>query len=176
MAAPGPDVVELLQAGGLLIESLETEAFASGLRLRSGDVLIAWNGEPVVAFCWSRWFLAVVVGVLTGFGSVGFIYVIESARGLVAAFERFGAAQLVLLPALGGLLVGPLVERFAREAKGHGVPEVLAKRGGIIHKRVVSVKDTLRLHQRGIPFPYVTDGEQPAAKPAARTSPEIAGV
>ena len=46
-SAPGPEVVELLQAGGLLIESVETEAFASGPRLRPGDVLIAWNGEPV---------------------------------------------------------------------------------------------------------------------------------
>lgn len=92
--------------------------------------------------------LAVTVGVLTGLGSVGFIYVLESvaefARGPVAsAFERFGTAQLVLLPALGGLMVGPLVQRFAREAKGHGVPEVmtaLATRGGHIRKRVVSVK------------------------------------
>ena len=92
--------------------------------------------------------LAVVVGVLTGLGSVGFIYVIETvaefARGPVAAaLERFGTAQLVLLPAIGGLLVGPLVQRFAREAKGHGVPEVmtaLAKSGGVIRKRVVSVK------------------------------------
>ena len=70
--------------------------------------------------------------------------VAEFARGPVAAaFERFGTAQLVLLPAIGGLLVGPLVQRFAREAKGHGVPEVmtaLAKRGGVIRKRVVSVK------------------------------------
>ena len=74
--------------------------------------------------------LAVVVGVLTGLGSVAFIYVLETvadlARGPVAdAFERFGTAQLVLLPALGGLMVGPLVYRFAREAKGHGVPEVM---------------------------------------------------
>ena len=92
--------------------------------------------------------LAVVVGVLTGLGSVGFIYVLESvaefARGPVAStFERFGTAEIVLLPALGGLLVGPLVQRFAREAKGHGVPEVmtaLATRGGHIRKRVVSVK------------------------------------
>ncbi len=92
--------------------------------------------------------LAVVVGVLTGLGSVAFIYVLETvadlARGPVAdAFERFGTAQLVLLPALGGLMVGPLVYRFAREAKGHGVPEVmtaLATRGGHIRKRVVSVK------------------------------------
>lgn len=92
--------------------------------------------------------LAVVVGVLTGLGSVGFIYVLEIvadfARGPVASlFDGFGAAQLVLLPALGGLMVGPLVQRFAKEAKGHGVPEVmtaLARFGGYIRKRVVTVK------------------------------------
>ena len=85
---------------------------------------------------------------MTGLGSVGFIYVLEMvadfARGPVAtALDRFGAAQLVLLPALGGLLVGPIVHRFAREAKGHGVPEVmtaLATHGGRIRKRVVTVK------------------------------------
>ena len=83
--------------------------------------------------------LAVVVGVLTGLGSVGFIFVLEAvsefARGPVAGlFSRFGPAQLVLLPAIGGLLVGPIVHRFAREAKGHGVPEVmtaLALGGGV---------------------------------------------
>ena len=92
--------------------------------------------------------LSVVVGVLTGLGSVGFIYVIEAvttfARGPVAGFlSRVGPAQLVLLPAIGGLLVGPIVHRFAREAKGHGVPEVmtaLALHGGRIRKRVVMVK------------------------------------
>ena len=47
VAAPGLDVVELLRAGGLLIESVEAEAFASEPRLRPGDVLIAWNGEAV---------------------------------------------------------------------------------------------------------------------------------
>ena len=36
----------------------------------------------------------------------------------------------------------------------------------------ISIYYTLRLHQRGIPYPYVTDGE----RPAARTSPEVAGV
>ena len=92
--------------------------------------------------------LAVVVGVATGLGSVGFILAIELladfARGPVAALlEWFGPARLVLLPALGGLLVGPLVQRFAPEAKGHGVPEVitaLATRGGAIRKRIVAVK------------------------------------
>jgi Trk K+ transport system NAD-binding subunit len=31
-----------------------------------------------------------------------------------------------LIPALGGLVVGPLIYFFARETKGHGVPEVMA--------------------------------------------------
>ncbi len=92
--------------------------------------------------------LSVVVGVLTGLGSVGFIFVLDwvadFARGSVArALSGFGPAQLVLLPALGGLMVGPIVYMFAREAKGHGVPEVmtaLAAHGGRIRKRVVTVK------------------------------------
>jgi CIC family chloride channel protein len=47
------------------------------------------------------------------------------------------------IPAAGGLLVGPLIYFFAREAKGHGVPEVMAAvalRGGVIRPRVVAVK------------------------------------
>jgi len=49
----------------------------------------------------------------------------------------------LLAPALGGLLVGPLVHYLARETKGHGVPEVMeavARRGGVIRRRVVAVK------------------------------------
>jgi CIC family chloride channel protein len=93
--------------------------------------------------------LAVAVGVLTGFGSVGFIKVIHAvtdfARNRVAAGLGFffGPADIVLLPALGGLIVGPIIYRFAREARGHGVPEVmtaLATAGGRIRPRVVLVK------------------------------------
>ena len=92
--------------------------------------------------------LAVVVGVLTGYGSVGFIFVLEwlaeFARGEVAhALEIFGPANLVLLPAIGGLIAGPLIHKFAKEARGHGVPEVmtaLASRGGRIRKRVATIK------------------------------------
>lgn len=92
--------------------------------------------------------LAVVIGLLTGLGSVGFILMLESLTELAQAqiaraLEIFGEANIVLLPALGGLLAGPLIHRFAREAKGHGVPEVmtaLAAGGGRIRKRVVMVK------------------------------------
>ena len=37
-----------------------------------------------------------------------------------------GQLDLLLL-GIGGLFVGPLVFRLAREAKGHGVPEVMAQ-------------------------------------------------
>ena len=49
----------------------------------------------------------------------------------------------LVIPAIGGALVGPLVYFFAREAKGHGVPEVMAAvalRGGVIRRRIVAVK------------------------------------
>jgi CIC family chloride channel protein len=92
--------------------------------------------------------LAVVVGVLTGFGSVGFIKLLAAittfARERVkSGFGVFGPADIVLLPVLGALVVGPIIYHFAREAKGHGVPEVmtaLATEGGRIRPRVAIVK------------------------------------
>ncbi len=49
----------------------------------------------------------------------------------------------IAVPALGGLIVGPLIYFLAREARGHGVPEVMkavALRGGIIRPRIVAIK------------------------------------
>lgn len=49
----------------------------------------------------------------------------------------------LIIPATGGLIVGPLIYFFAREARGHGVPEVMkavALHGGIIRARIVGVK------------------------------------
>jgi len=48
-----------------------------------------------------------------------------------------------VVPVLGGLLYGPLIQRFAREARGHGVPEVMlavAENGGRIRPPVTIVK------------------------------------
>ena len=47
------------------------------------------------------------------------------------------------IPTLGGLVVGPLVTLFPREAKGHGVPEVMeavALRGGVMRGRTVALR------------------------------------
>ena len=82
--------------------------------------------------------LALGVGIFTGVGAV----VLRSLIGLIhnAMFNgvfkiaydanilegpsRFGN-WVILSPVLGGLVVVYLVERFAPEAKGHGVPEVM---------------------------------------------------
>jgi len=50
---------------------------------------------------------------------------------------------LPLIPAVGGLIVGPIVYIYAREARGHGVPEVMeavALSGGAIRPRVAMAK------------------------------------
>ena len=60
--------------------------------------------------------------------------------GTVADVPWYGR---ILVPTIGGLIVGPLIYFFAREARGHGVPEVMkavALRGGVIRLRVVAVK------------------------------------
>ena len=95
--------------------------------------------------------LAVVVGLAGGFGAVGFRYLIDffqtlaygSSEELLEVVLALSWYMKVWVPAAGGLVVGPLVYFFAREAKGHGVPEVMeavALKGGVIRKRVVFVK------------------------------------
>jgi CIC family chloride channel protein len=92
--------------------------------------------------------LALIVGVATGFGAVflrdliGLVHNVfyngvlsyHYDANLVEAPSRFGAF-VALSPIVGGLIVVFLVLRFAPEAKGHGVPEVMDsvfyKRGDI---------------------------------------------
>ncbi|MCP3982109.1 MAG: chloride channel protein [bacterium] len=91
---------------------------------------------------------AVLVGFAAGVGAIVFRWLIDSVAYLCfdvlpRITEGAGDLHLVLAPALGGLLVGPLVWFFAREAKGHGVPEVMAAvalRKGRIRPVVAIVK------------------------------------
>ena len=49
----------------------------------------------------------------------------------------------MVIPVVGGLIYGPLIYRFAREARGHGVPEVMiavADEGGRIRPQVSAIK------------------------------------
>lgn len=91
--------------------------------------------------------LAVLVGVVSGLFAVLFKWMIDVVRHLVEApWPADGLlfyGRYLVVPVVGGLLVGPIVYFFAREAKGHGVPEVMAavaKRGGIIRLQVPIIK------------------------------------
>ena len=100
--------------------------------------------------------LALIVGVVTGFGAVGFRDLIGLIHNL--AFQgrlsfRYDAnvftgaapwgALVILVPVIGGILVTFVVDNFAPEAKGHGVPEVMDAiyyKAGVIRPVVAVVK------------------------------------
>jgi len=92
--------------------------------------------------------LAVLVGLGSGLGSVGFIYLIRWIQILffvkgLDLFSFLGPFAAVPLPAIGGLLVGLIIYYGTSEARGHGVPEVMfavTKRGGRISPKTVFVK------------------------------------
>ncbi len=101
--------------------------------------------------------LALAVGVGSGLGAVAFRYLISSFTWLATGHAEFGqqgrvasthlpwlgVAFFVVIPVFGGLIYGPLIYRFAREARGHGVPEVMiavAENGGRIRPQVSVVK------------------------------------
>ncbi|MGD8857985.1 MAG: chloride channel protein, partial [Chloroflexota bacterium] len=91
---------------------------------------------------------ALAVGILTGIGAVIFRYLIKGVawvgyEWIPSVFSGDFKAYVIYVPAIGGLFVGLLIYYFAREAKGHGVPEVMeavALRGGRIRPRVAVVK------------------------------------
>ena len=101
--------------------------------------------------------LALAVGGGAGAGAVAFRYLILVFTHAFTGYADYSAAGhapygyvhhvgfwfVVLAPVAAGLLYGPLIELFAREARGHGVPEVMlavAERGGRIRPQVAVVK------------------------------------
>ncbi len=85
-----------------------------------------------------RWLISVFTFIFTGQSDYGAV-----SRPVHPAFPDVGVGFIVAVPVIGGLIYGPLVERFAREARGHGVPEVMlavAEQGGRIRPRVAIVK------------------------------------
>ncbi|MBO0791769.1 MAG: chloride channel protein, partial [Ktedonobacteraceae bacterium] len=90
-----------------------------------------------------------LVGIGAGLGAVVFRELINGCTFFFFQVLRpllstvLGPAAVIVLPALGGLVFGPLIYFFAREAKGHGVPEVMlavAQKGGRIRPIVAAVK------------------------------------
>ncbi len=120
-----------------------------GRKARAGGWLRGTRGGLFV--------IAVVVGAGSGLGAVAFRYLIYFVTWLFTGQDQFGQAGhvgsahlpwlglgfFVVAPVLGGLVYGPLIYRYAREARGHGVPEVMvavAENGGRIRPQVSVVK------------------------------------
>jgi len=95
--------------------------------------------------------IALIIGVLGGFGAIFFRFAIKFFQGAFFGTWNYSLNYVLSLPwyvklfspVIGGLIVGPIVFKFAREAKGHGVPEVMESillRGGRIRPRVMIAK------------------------------------
>jgi CIC family chloride channel protein len=101
--------------------------------------------------------LALLTGLGAGAGAVAFRYLILGFTRLFTGHRDYSAAGhalnplvpglgiwfVVAAPVIGGLIYGPLVARFAPEARGHGVPEVMLavhRAGGRIRPQVPVVK------------------------------------
>jgi len=101
--------------------------------------------------------LGAVTGVLCGFGAVIFHYSIELIKDLffflppqiISGFKTFypdtvtGVLYVILVPAIGGLVVGTLAMVFEKGKKGEGIPNVIlavATKGGIIKGSVAILK------------------------------------
>ena len=101
--------------------------------------------------------LSLLVGAGAGLGAVafrymilGFTYAFTGRRDYSAAghannplLPGLGIWFVVIAPVVGGLIYGPLVSRFAPEARGHGVPEVMLavnRLGGRMRPQVPIVK------------------------------------
>jgi len=96
--------------------------------------------------------LASAVGISTGLAAVVFIRLIEHAKHIFFKEGIFflnsmvtegGDLWVIVIPAIGGLIAGPIVYKFASEARGHGVPEVMeavALKGALIRPRVAVAK------------------------------------
>ncbi len=94
--------------------------------------------------------LACGVGLLVGAAAIAFHELLHLVRELAlgshspsTALSNLPWYWKMLLPSLGGLLVAPIVYKWAVEAKGHGVPEVMeavALKGGVMRARVAFAK------------------------------------
>ncbi|MEE8604478.1 MAG: chloride channel protein [Candidatus Aminicenantaceae bacterium] len=94
--------------------------------------------------------LAVLVGLVAGFASILFKLMIQffqnlfwRAESIISVVATQPWYLTILIPAAGALLISPLIYYGAREAKGHGVPEIMESlvfRGGRIRTKVVAIK------------------------------------
>ncbi len=88
--------------------------------------------------------LGAIIGAASGLGAVIFRYLVLYPSYFFAAIPaHLGMIGWVIAPVLGGFLVAGLTYKYAPEAKGHGVPEVITSyslQAGRMRDRIPIVK------------------------------------
>lgn len=96
---------------------------------------------------------AAIVGIVCGYAAIGFRWLIGFIQNtllhaqwdyhLISPIDHVRGYWMYLIVPSGLLISAMLTEFFAKEAKGHGVPEVIEAvllRGGKMRKRIVALK------------------------------------
>ncbi len=116
-----------------------------------------WLGVGLRTSHWGQITLAALIGAGSALFAVFFRWMIATFTWMFTGHADYAAVPgsgnpylpwlgiwfVVLTPVVSGLLYGPLVQAFAREARGHGVPEVMyavSQQGGRIRPQVAVVK------------------------------------
>ncbi|MCP4146409.1 MAG: CBS domain-containing protein [bacterium] len=86
-----------------------------------------------------------IIGLLGGLGAIVLRFLIHLFQDLLWGNESYSADwwYTMIIPAGGAFVVGLIIHFFSKEAKGHGVPEVMeaiSLRNGVIRPRVVATK------------------------------------
>ena len=95
--------------------------------------------------------ISIAIGIAAALGAFFFRWLIESfqnafwlsGNNFLDSVAKSPRWLVPLLPCVGGLIAGVIITRWAPEAKGPGVPEVIkaiAVRGGIIRHRITFLK------------------------------------
>jgi CIC family chloride channel protein len=108
------------------------------------------GGYFAIAFRYLIVYMTELLGILCGYISIGVHYLALHISKIFSLqhskdIDAFSGLQFayILIPIIGLMLVAFITNYFAKEAKGHGVPEVMSavtRKGGIIRPRVVLIK------------------------------------
>ena len=124
----------------IVFMNMKSISFANG-RLQSQRAIFERLRSPEALLIGS----AILVGAVTGLSAIIFIWLLARIGALSRWVEANagGVLAVLLFMAVAGAIVGFLIDHWAKEAKGHGVPEVMeaiALRGGRIRAPVAAIK------------------------------------
>ncbi|MBC8549995.1 MAG: chloride channel protein, partial [Candidatus Brocadiales bacterium] len=109
------------------------------------------GGYFAIAFRYLIVYVTALLGILYGYISIEIHYLALYISEIfshqhskdIDAFIGLQIVYMSLIPIIGLMLVAFITNFFAKEAKGHGVPEVMSavtRKGGVIRPRIVIIK------------------------------------